>query len=531
MDTNHLIQKLSREQAALRRELYLPPSELPPGWQSLQPGAPFDPHGKDILVQVFNQTPAGKLEALRLEVDVLRRARGRRPELFHRPFGTARWITPVLHRQKVVYVLDSGPVKINPWSPGEKETLAKTCGVSVKALPASLDQMICFLPEHLPILHEQQMRLAEAMGQTLQAQPASAPPEPPSPAGVNLDLLQPGFADHFNHLFQTLQAELSRSSAHPGSARMQGAVQRGRHLVAHLQRLNRHQTHHREPLSIHSLLEKWTTYLHRETGARFDLKPGAVEDRLIANPNAVNHLLYTLLAGVADGLHTSGSLIAVRTRNDTFNNEPALHLEIRDSHGLATFAGVSLAWDQEVLSEQNEAGEEYADWVSLAEQMDARLRILRENDIVTRIELLLPLRADTEFLTSVADPNAPQIWMVVENESEATQLRHMFKEYGAAVQWLRSGQALREHYAKAPAPPDLVLLEYLLSDIRGVALRSWLYEQDTDLPVILMSGFSATHPGIATASNLPSTLYLQKPFDTQTLLDMLHMTLDPKRIS
>jgi CheY-like chemotaxis protein len=527
METSTLIDKLIKERKALQKELLRAPSERPDAWSNLDPG-PCDPAGKDVLLQVFNRTPAGKLEALRLEVDVLRRARGRRPELFHRPFGTARWISPVLHNNNVVHVLDSGPVKVNGWSPAEKETLAKTCGISIKNLPPALETMTVFAPEHLTVLHQQQQRIALAMGRLLDQPAAPEPASGETSSGISLDVLQPGFADHLGHLFQILEAELPPlpPTATPGAVHT--AIRRGRHLVEQLQLVNRKQTALRENISIHTLLRKWTDHLHRETGARFDLKPTAVEDRLIANPHAVNHLLYTLLAGVTDGLHAQGSRIGVSTRNDTLDNKNAIHIEIRDSEGLATFAGVSLAWDEEVLSEQNEASEEYADWVSLAERMDARLRILRENDIITRIELLLPLGTEAGFEDLEPDPQAHQIWMVLENETEAKQLRHMFTEYGAHVHWLRSGKELREHYMAASAPPDLVLLEYLLSDTRGVALRSWVYEQDPDLPVILMSGFSVTHPGIATASNLPSTLYLQKPFDTQTLFDMLHMTLNSK---
>lgn len=538
MDTSPLLQQLLQEQKTLRQDLFLKPSRQPPAWKDLEP-PPCDPRGKDILLQLFSRTPAGQLEALKLEVDVLRRARRRTPELFHRPFGTARWITPVLHRNTVVHLLDSGPVKVGPWTPAEKETLAKTCGLSVKQLPPELDDITAFPADLLPLLHQQQQRLALAMSLLMDPAPTPATPEAPAPdtpatgdpaaAGLQLDLLHPGFADHLAHLFQILQHELSALDPHPGLSRMNLAVQRGRHLVDNLQRINQRRTLHQEALSVHALLQKWTALLQQETRTRFDLKLDASPDRLFVNPHSLHHLLYTLLAGVTDGLHSQGSLIHIRTRNSTLDGRPALHLVIRDNDGMATFAGVSPAWDEEVIAEQNEASEEYADWVSLAERIDARLRIQRENDIITRIELLLPLHTDAALETESPASSASQVWMVLENASEAKQLTHMLREYGTAVHWLHSGGELRQHYQTASAPPDLVLLEYLLSDSRGTALRSWLYEQDPDLPVILMSGFAATHPGIATASSLPSTLYLQKPFDTQTLFDMLRMTLENRQ--
>jgi DNA-binding response OmpR family regulator len=89
-----------------------------------------------------------------------------------------------------------------------------------------------------------------------------------------------------------------------------------------------------------------------------------------------------------------------------------------------------------------------------------------------------------------------------------------------------SAAELKEKFATASTAPDMVLLKYYLPDERGADVRSWIYEQDPSLPVILISSLDATHPGIATVNRLPSTLYLQKPFDASALLDMIHLNLD-----
>ena len=258
---------------------------------------------------------------------------------------------------------------------------------------------------------------------------------------------------------------------------------------------------------------------------RFAYNLNAARDRVTANPHALNHLMYTLLSGVADGLSGEHAFIGIGTRDVERNGVPHLHVEIRDGGGLATFAGTGTVHDQRILEEQNRTAEEFADWVFLAERIDADLRILREGDVVTRAELFLPLNADKDEAARETEKGR-LVWVVEDNDREYETLRHMLSEAGLHPYRLTSAAALREHYPVAPAAPELVILKYHLPDQRGATLRTWLYEQDSDLPVILISSFSATHPGIATANNLPSTLYLQKPFDTQALLDMLRMTLD-----
>ena len=238
-------------------------------------------------------------------------------------------------------------------------------------------------------------------------------------------------------------------------------------------------------------------------------------------------MLYTLLSGVADGLPEATGTLGVSTRSDEHDGRPCIHLEIRDGGGLETFAGVGRPLDREILTEQNEVMDELSNWLSLADEVDADLRVLREDGVVSRVELWA--YTDTKIEPETPDPEVPAIWVVEDDDREYENLLHMLEDADAIPVRLRSASEVRDHYPEADMGPSLVILKYLLPDERGAGLRTWLYEQDPDLPVIIISGFSGTHPGIATVSNLPSTLYLQKPFDRRALLDMLKMTVDDTR--
>lgn len=493
------------------------------------PRPPLDPILSTALRKAHALSPAGHLEALRGEVDLLRRGlHALHSEIAPRPYGVVHIVSPVKVEDKTVYLLDSGPLKTGPWQAKEKETLAKVCGTRADKLPLELDQAVVFAPEQLQVIQRLQEEQAEHLAELL-ARPLSPPEASPTMiSGVELDLLQPGFADHLNTLFSSIlkEADGLGTSVEPRQRnRILVAAQRGAHLVDQLRRLGAETLQTIESVPIHALIRHWTHQISQAAPhARFDLKLKAERDEIQANPHSVNHLLYTVLTGVADGLANQQTLIAVGSRDIFHEGLPHLHIEIRDSGGFATFAGVDPNLDRELLEEQNEVSDEFADWVGMAERTNARLRVHADDGVVTRAEIFLPLYAEED--DGGLDSDAKTIWIVEENDAEAEHLRRLLGDYGARTVRLHSGGELRDHYVSATKPPDLVVLEYYLSDTRGTILRTWLYEQDPDLPVILISGFNATHPGVATVSNLPSTLYLQKPFNGQALYDMLRMTLD-----
>lgn len=508
----------------LSRELL----ELPP---------PLDPGLARDLDESFDKKVPGRRESLKMEIDILRRLkRCTETERIIRAYGVVNLVTPVKFRGRTVYALISGPLKVSPWNPAERETLARLCGLRPSELPKSLDHCAVFRPEQIEALTTSQRLQARRMESLLEhihfAETQSDEPEtvvesPMASPGV-MDLLQPGFADHLDVLFRTVQRTVQQTEGPLDPAARERLLQtgtRGRHLVEEIRRIGKNSQSTETSFSLHRMLQSWCDYLHRGfPSLRCSFNLDARPDTVRGNPHAWNHVLYTLLTGVVDGLPEATGTLGIGTRATEHNGRPCLHLEIRDGGGLETFAGVGRPLDREILTEQNEVMDELSDWMALAEEVDADLRVLREDGVVSRVELWI--YTDAHEIEETALPPLPAIWVVEDDDREYENLLHMLEDADASPVRLHSAAELRDHYPRASIGPSLVILKYLLPDERGAGLRTWLYEQDPDLPVILVSGFSGTHPGIATVSNLPSTLYLQKPFDRRALLDMLNMSLD-----
>ncbi|WFB37669.1 response regulator [Kiritimatiellota bacterium B12222] len=490
---------------------------------------PVDPELAATLNTLFQIQPKGRKEFLRMDIDILRRVcSSRESEQIFRAFGVLYLATPVRVKGKIVHALFSGPLKVCPWTPQEKETLAQLCGLSTSELPSRLDQSPIYAPKQVEMLLRQQNKEAQWLSLLLSTSPAH-PTTTPTSTSVGMELLQPGFADHLDLLFCTVQREVKHPAplSDEGRKRLQTVAQRGRHLASQIRQMSEDTFANTEQVSVHHILEKWADHFGKQhPSLRLNLRLQASESLIEANPHQLEHMLFTLMASIADGLPEAAAVMGISTRNDLKDGLPVLHLEIRDGGGLATFAGVGGEIDHRVLSEQNEAAAEFSDWFTLASRMDAELKVLKEENIISRAELFLPLNAQTCSPSLDGNPDGFQLWIVEDDDREYESLLHMLSSAGFNCSRFTSASDLRTNFSLANSSPDMVILKYHLPDQRGAEVRSWIYEQDSSLPVILISGLQATHPGIATANSLPSTLYLQKPFDSQSLLDMVRMNLD-----
>jgi CheY-like chemotaxis protein len=494
----------------------------------------LDPRLQAQLDFCFDKTRTGRQEALKMDVDILRRLqRCRETERITRAYGVMHLVTPVKFRGRTVYAFDSGPIKVSPWTPAERETLAGICGLTLQQLPSGLESGSVFYPEQIESIVASQTLEAERMAALLEyAADAelsggnqTSTPAIPLPL---FDLIQPGFADHLDLLFHTVQKTIQRATG-PLSAsekeRLVQSAQRGRHLANEIRRIGQQMPGVEESFNLHTMLEARCAQL-QETfpGLRWELDLQADTPILTANPHTWQHVLNTLLSGVADGLPANSGRLHIHTRNSQRDGRECLHVQIRDGGGFETFAGVGRPLDQEILLEQNEDNQLWSEWMALVENVDADLQVQREDGTVSRIDLWIYPSSGTSGVTEIR--THPSVWIVEDEDAEYDRLQHMLQGTSLQPVRLRNAQELRDTYPLATTGPALVLLKYLLPDQRGAILRTWLYEQDADLPVILYAGFAETHPGIATAHNLPSTLYLQKPFDRQILLDRIHMFLN-----
>lgn len=68
--------------------------------------------------------------------------------------------------------------------------------------------------------------------------------------------------------------------------------------------------------------------------------------------------------------------------------------------------------------------------------------------------------------------------------------------------------------------PDLVISDIVMPGETGIELRRWVAARWPELPVVLISGYSAEGPA-EFASRNPHTQFVQKPFGADTLLGLV----------
>ena len=73
---------------------------------------------------------------------------------------------------------------------------------------------------------------------------------------------------------------------------------------------------------------------------------------------------------------------------------------------------------------------------------------------------------------------------------------------------------------------DLVISDIVMPGESGIELRRVIAREHPDLPVILISGYSAEGPA-EFAARTPNTAFVQKPFAADQLLTLVRETLRP----
>lgn len=78
--------------------------------------------------------------------------------------------------------------------------------------------------------------------------------------------------------------------------------------------------------------------------------------------------------------------------------------------------------------------------------------------------------------------------------------------------------------------PDLVISDIVMPGESGIELRRGILERWPEIPVILISGYSAEGPA-EFAARTPNTTFVQKPFAADHFLTLVERTLESDAVS
>lgn len=116
------------------------------------------------------------------------------------------------------------------------------------------------------------------------------------------------------------------------------------------------------------------------------------------------------------------------------------------------------------------------------------------------------------------------ILVVDDDDPVRVMLARLLRTQGYSVLLAAHAQAARDILDRQR--PDLVISDIVMPGESGIELRRAIARRWPNLPVILISGYSADGPA-EFAARTPQTAFVQKPFHADQLLTLISATLEP----
>jgi two-component system cell cycle sensor histidine kinase/response regulator CckA len=117
---------------------------------------------------------------------------------------------------------------------------------------------------------------------------------------------------------------------------------------------------------------------------------------------------------------------------------------------------------------------------------------------------------------------AATILVVDDDDPVRVMLARLLRTQGYAV--VQAAHATEARVQLDARPLDLVISDIVMPGESGIELRRTILERWPDLPVILISGYSAEGPA-EFAARTPNTLFVQKPFAADQFLSLVEQAL------
>jgi DNA-binding NtrC family response regulator len=120
------------------------------------------------------------------------------------------------------------------------------------------------------------------------------------------------------------------------------------------------------------------------------------------------------------------------------------------------------------------------------------------------------------------------ILIVDDDDPVRVMLARLLRTQGYSV--VQAANATQARAVLSEEHPALVISDIVMPGESGIELRRTIAERWPDLPVILISGYSAEGPA-EFAARTPHTSFVQKPFAADQLLSLVEQTLIERKSS
>lgn len=123
---------------------------------------------------------------------------------------------------------------------------------------------------------------------------------------------------------------------------------------------------------------------------------------------------------------------------------------------------------------------------------------------------------------------AATILVVDDDDPVRVMLARLLRTQGYSVTQAENAETALE--ALDLLRPDLVISDIVMPGESGIELRRTIADRWPELPVILISGYSAEGPA-EFAARTPNTVFVQKPFAADQFLALVEETLETSEVN
>jgi CheY-like chemotaxis protein len=269
---------------------------------------------------------------------------------------------------------------------------------------------------------------------------------------------------------------------------------------------------------------------------RYEFAPGLPP--VLADVTQVRQLALNLIVNASDALAGRRGTITLRTALVTLGpDDPAVapgtfaapgeyvQLEVTDTgHGMDA-ATVARMFDPFFSTKSVGRGLGLAATLGIVKGHGGAIRVISAPGAGTTFQVLLrpteALRRDPGRAPTLAHVDqAGRVLLVDDEPTVRTVARRVLERAGFEVVEAADGPEAIERFRAAPGSFEGVILDLTLPTIDGMTVLRDLRAVRPDLPVVLCSGWSADEVAGGLAA-MPRTLFLQKPFGAQAMIEAL----------
>ncbi len=369
----------------------------------------------------------------------------------------------------------------------------------------------------------------------------------------SLGKIASGIAHEFNNIYQVLLESvesLQRSlPADHDHAHELGEMRRvtEKAILLTRQLLGQNEQHPTEmrQMNLNTILEEMQPMLERVI--REDIRVVMLLNPSLgpvnADPDQIRQLILNLAAGAAAALLQGGRL-TFRTANIRFDN----HSSSNRPPGLKPGAYATLSISAASLGRAAQVSPAPGSTPPLASQIDTRgtfsaaHNIIRQFDgeidmdslpgALPRLNIYLPRMNDQEATMIVDAEGSPDprgegetVLLAEDEDAVRTLTQRVLQRNGYNVLTARNGVEALEVAERHDGPIHLLLSDVIMPEMGGKDLVQRLFVTHPDVKVIFMSGYTGTAIQRAGVKSLQPCHYLQKPFRTAELLNLMKVAL------